>query len=61
MKIFRIYFAAAIICMIVTAAAGGIIEAENKTRTVVFGEEGAMPVVSLSDIEDFVNDRTLMR
>lgn len=56
MKIFRIYFAAAIVCMILTAAIGGVIEAENNTRTVVFGEEGAMPVVSLSDIEEILKD-----
>lgn len=56
MKIFRMYLAAAIICMILTAAVGGIIEAENKTRTVAFGEEGAMSVVSLSEIENFINN-----
>ena len=50
------YLAAAIICMILTAAVGGIIEAENKTRTVAFGEEGAMSVVSLSEIENFINN-----
>ncbi len=54
MKIFRLYFAAAISCMIMTAAIGGIFEAENNTRTVVFGEEGAMTVVSLHDIEEIL-------
>lgn len=56
MKIFRIYFAAAAICIILTAAIGGIIEAENNTKRVAFGEEGVLPVVSFSDIADFIKN-----
>lgn len=40
--------------MIMTAALGGIIEAENNTRRVAFGEEGALPVISLSDIGEMI-------
>ncbi|MBQ4625640.1 MAG: hypothetical protein IJB45_00125 [Clostridia bacterium] len=56
MKIFRIYFAAAAVCMMLTAAIGGIIEAENNTRRVAFGEEGALPMVSFSVIEELIKN-----
>ncbi len=45
MKIFRIYFAVAALCMILTAAVGGIIEAESNTRRVAFGDEDILPFV----------------
>lgn len=53
MKIFRIYYAAAALCIILTAAIGGIIEAENNTKRLAFGDEGALPVISFSDIEKY--------
>ncbi len=39
MKIIRIYFVVAVLCMILTAAIGGIKEAESNTRRVAFGDE----------------------
>jgi hypothetical protein len=50
MKIFRIYFAASLIFMIMIAAVGGIIEAENNTKRVAFGEDEALRVVTLEEI-----------
>lgn len=54
MKIFRIYFATAVLCIILTAAIGGIIEAENNTKRVVFGDEGSLPVISFSEVMEFM-------
>lgn len=42
--------------MMLTAAIGGIIEAENNTRRVAFGEEGALPMVSFSVIEELIKN-----
>lgn len=42
MKIFRIYFAIAVLFMILTAAIGGIKEAESNTRRVAFGDEDGL-------------------
>lgn len=50
MKIFRIYFAVSLIFMMMVAAVGGIIEAENNTKRLAFGEEEALRVVTFDEI-----------
>lgn len=50
MKIFRIYFAVSLVFIMLIVAAGGIIEAENNTKRVAFGEEEALIVVGFEDI-----------
>ncbi len=50
MKIFRVYIAASVIFIMFIAALGGIIEAENNTKRVAFGEDAALQVVSFEEI-----------
>lgn len=50
MKIFRIYIAASVVFIMIIAAIGGIIEAENNTKRVAFGEDEALRVVSFEEI-----------
>ena len=50
MKIFRIYFAVSAILIILIAAAGGIIEAENNTKRVAFGDEETLRVISFEEL-----------
>ena len=53
MKIFRIYFAVSAVIIMITVAAGGIIEAENNTKRLAFGEDEALRVVTFEEISDY--------
>lgn len=56
MKIYKIYLAVSAVFIMLIAAAGGIIEAENNTRRVAFGEDAALPVISFSQIEEIIKN-----
>lgn len=50
MKIFRIYIASSMIFIMIIAAVGGIIEAENNTKRLAFGDDEALRVVTFEEI-----------